>query len=258
MSTRYSRYVAIGDSSTEGLGDPDGAGGYRGWSLRLAERIAASQGSLMYANLAVRGRRTRQVRDEQLAAAVAMKPDLATVFSGTNDVIAWRFNHAEIVADMAHMQRALIDEGATVLTFTLPDLTPVMPLARVLAARICALNEALRNAAASTNAILVDFAAHAVATDRRLWSPDRMHANSAGHAKIASALASALELPGSEETWHATLSATHRRSRVEWLGAEIAWGGRYLLPWALQAMFTRPGDRALKPPRPRLAPVSPR
>ena len=31
------RYVAIVDSSTEGLDDPDGAGGWRGWSDRLAD-----------------------------------------------------------------------------------------------------------------------------------------------------------------------------------------------------------------------------
>ncbi|HEX7808937.1 MAG TPA: GDSL-type esterase/lipase family protein, partial [Thermoanaerobaculia bacterium] len=84
---RYERYVAIGDSTSEGLDDPDGHGGYRGWANRLAERIAAQQGSLLYANLAVRGRTTRQILDQQLALAVAMKPDLATVVAGTNDVL---------------------------------------------------------------------------------------------------------------------------------------------------------------------------
>lgn len=58
----FARYVALGDSSTEGIDDPDGAGGYRGWSQRLAERIAATQGGLHYANLAVRGLTTAQVR----------------------------------------------------------------------------------------------------------------------------------------------------------------------------------------------------
>jgi hypothetical protein len=37
--------VAIGDSTTEGLDDPDGAGGYRGWADRLAEIIANAQAS---------------------------------------------------------------------------------------------------------------------------------------------------------------------------------------------------------------------
>jgi hypothetical protein len=40
----FHRYVAIGDSSTEGLVDPDGAGGYRGWADRLAQLIAQSPG----------------------------------------------------------------------------------------------------------------------------------------------------------------------------------------------------------------------
>ncbi|MBC8012292.1 MAG: SGNH/GDSL hydrolase family protein, partial [Burkholderiales bacterium] len=53
----FARYVALGDSSTEGIDDPDGAGGYRGWSQRLAERIDATQDGgerLLYANLAAR------------------------------------------------------------------------------------------------------------------------------------------------------------------------------------------------------------
>jgi len=92
MTRRFERYVAIGDSTTEGLDDPDGQGGYRGWANRLAERIAAEQGSLLYANLGIRGRTTRQILDEQLAPAVAMRPDLATVVSGTNDLMRpiWR------------------------------------------------------------------------------------------------------------------------------------------------------------------------
>uniref|UniRef100_UPI00404B9C84 GDSL-type esterase/lipase family protein n=1 Tax=Cephaloticoccus sp. TaxID=1985742 RepID=UPI00404B9C84 len=73
------------------MDDPDGNGGYRGWSQRLAERIDTAQGGgLHYANLAVRGLTTRQVRDQQLEAALAMQPDIATLFCGTNDVTALR------------------------------------------------------------------------------------------------------------------------------------------------------------------------
>ena len=84
---RFDRYVAIGDSTAEGLDDPDGRGGYRGWADRLAERIARDQGGLLYANLALRGRRTREVLDEQLEKALAMRPDLALVVAGTNDLL---------------------------------------------------------------------------------------------------------------------------------------------------------------------------
>src|SRR5438093_1109693 len=190
---RFERYVAIGDSSTEGLDDPD-EGGYRGWSLRLAERIARIQGTLQYANLAIRGRTTRQIRNQQLRPALAMRPDLATVFSGTNDVLAMRFDAHSVAQDMEAIQRALIEGGATVLSFTLPDLTPVMPIARGIAPRIRALNESIRAAAANTGTILLDFAAYPVGSDPRLWSADRIHANAAGHARIADALAHALGL----------------------------------------------------------------
>jgi len=189
MGRRFERYVAIGDSSTEGLDDPDGAGGYRGWADRLAESLAAAQGSVLYANLGVRGKTTREIAAEQLPAALAMRPDLATVFSGTNDVTARRFDAAAVASDVERMQAMLAGAGATVLTFTLPDLTPVMPLARGLAPRVRALNEAIRTACARTGATLLDFAAYPVASDARLWSDDRLHANAAGHARIAAALA---------------------------------------------------------------------
>ena len=55
----YRRFVALGDSPTEGLMDlyPDGSG-YRGWADRLAEHIDAADPGLLYANLGIRGGRS--------------------------------------------------------------------------------------------------------------------------------------------------------------------------------------------------------
>lgn len=250
----FARYVALGDSSTEGIDDPDGAGGYRGWSQRLAERINATQGGgLLYANLATRGLTTRQVRVQQLEAALALRPDLATVFCGTNDVTAPRFDATAVATDIAAMQHALVKRGATVLSFTLPDLTPLMPLARFIAPRIAALNQALATASRASGAILVDFAAHAVATDRRLWSEDRIHANAAGHARIAEALAQALGLPGSNDAWRARLPAS-TLTRAQWWAAEARWVRRHLLPWIWLGLRGRSSADGRGPKRPTLAP----
>ena len=251
---RFERYVALGDSSTEGIDDPDGAGGYRGWSQRLAERVDAVQGGgLRYANLAVRGLSTAQVRSRQLEPAFAMRPDLATLFCGTNDVTGISFNVDRVATDIEQMQRTLIGGGATVLSFTLPDLTPLMPLARLIAPRIAALNRALAQASRITGSILVDFAAHPVATDRRLWSEDRIHANAEGHARIAEALAHALQLLGSNETWKqpfpTALEQTHWQS---WL-AELRWVRRHLLPWVWQGLAGHSSAHGHKPKRPTLA-----
>lgn len=251
----FERYVALGDSSTEGLNDDDGAGGYRGWSQRLAERLHAAQGGLHYANLAVRGLTTAQVRERQLEVALAMRPDLATVFCGTNDVTGLKFDSGQVAADIEHMQRRLVAGGATVLSFTLPDLTPLMPLARLISPRIAALNRAFAQASRSTGSILVDFAALPVATDRRLWSEDRIHANSAGHARIAEALAHALHLPGNNEEWRQPFPTTLPQTRLQWLTAEARWVRRHLLPWALQELVGQSSAQGRSPKRPALAPL---
>ncbi|WP_438481897.1 SGNH/GDSL hydrolase family protein [Oleiharenicola lentus] len=252
----FSRYVALGDSSTEGIDDPDSVGGYRGWSQRLAERVDAAQGGgLLYANLAVRGLTTRQVRERQLADALAMRPDLATVFCGTNDVTSWRFDAEAVAADIAHMQHALVRGGATVLSFTLPDLTPLMPLARVIAPRIAALNRALAAASQASGAILVDFAAYPVATDRRLWSDDRIHANAAGHARIADALAHALRLPGSTPAWQKSFPIELAQTWGEWWSWEMRWFKRHFAPWVWQGLRGHSSADGRGPKRAALAPL---
>ena len=85
----WSRFVAIGDSFTEGVGDPeaDSPGGLRGWADRFAEVLAEHNSDLAYANLAVRGKLIRQITDEQLEAAIDLRPDLVSVCAGGNDVI---------------------------------------------------------------------------------------------------------------------------------------------------------------------------
>jgi lysophospholipase L1-like esterase len=242
---RFPRYVAIGDSSTEGIDDPDGSGGYIGWADRLAGRLAHAQGSLLYANLAVRGRHTRQVRKEQLHLAARMRPTLATVFSGTNDVVSRDFNLRALAADIEEMQGTLVGAGATVLTITLPDLTPVMPMARRLTPRVLALNDAVRTAAARTGAIVVDLAAYPVASDRRLWSDDRLHANAVGHERIAHALAHAIGVPGADESWKLPLPEQPGRTIVRRLADELRWVSGHLAPWLWRhARGISSGDRA--------------
>nr|BFE73131.1 hypothetical protein GCM10020092_064320 [Actinoplanes digitatis] len=51
------RYVAIGDSFTEGMGDELPDGSVRGWADLVAAGLAAElTGEVSYANLAIRGR----------------------------------------------------------------------------------------------------------------------------------------------------------------------------------------------------------
>lgn len=252
---RYERYVALGDSSTEGLDDPDGHGGFRGWADRLAQHVAEAQGSLSYANLAVRGRRTRQVREEQLEPALAMRPDLATVFAGTNDVVARHFDPGAFDDDIEALYGTLVRAGATVLTFTLPDLSSVIPLGRRLTPRVDRLNDSIRRAASRTGAICLDLAAHTIGGDPRLWSEDRLHANAEGHARIAAALAESLGVAAGDGEWSAPFPVPWNPSRGERLLGHLRWGQRYLVPWLVRHAAGRSSGDGRVAKRPSLAPV---
>ncbi len=252
---RFERYVAIGDSTVEGLDDPDGNGGYRGWADRLATRIADGQGSVLYANLGVRGRTTRQVRDEQLEPALAMDPDLAIIVSGTNDLLQLRFDQHVLQHDMEAMQAPFTARGAMVLTFTLPDLSDVMPIGRLLRGRLHRMNQAIRNASAESGAIVCDFAQYSVAADPRLWSADRLHANAEGHARIAAALAWHAGLPGTDRSWSEPLPGKPPGGLSHAIRAEAAWLREYFIPWIWRHAWGRSSGDGIVAKRPELTQV---
>ena len=64
----FHRYVALGDSFAEGVGDPDpdAANGLRGWADRVAAVLAQQTPDFGYANLAIRGRKLDSVLAEQI------------------------------------------------------------------------------------------------------------------------------------------------------------------------------------------------
>lgn len=257
LRSMFGRYVALGDSSTEGLDDPDGSGGYRGWADRLAEHLAVANPDLLYANLAIRGRLAAQVRAEQLDRAVDLRPDVASVFAGVNDLLRPGYDQAAVLADVEHMQRTLVATGATVLTITVPDPTRVMPLARRLAPRIAAFNEGIRELGERTGVRVVDVGAAPVAGDPRLWAPDRLHANAVGHQRIAAALAEELGMPGVDGSWADPLPLVPRRRPHEVARAEWAWLRGHFAPWLLRRLRGQSSGDAVEAKRPELAPVIP-
>src|ERR671928_2060591 len=113
VMTGFKRYVAIGDSTTEGLDDPYPDGGFRGFADRLAGDLALVEPELRYANLAVRGRLARQIREQQLEPALALEPDLASVVAGLNDTLRGDFDLDATAEAVEAMLVALTEAGAT-------------------------------------------------------------------------------------------------------------------------------------------------
>jgi lysophospholipase L1-like esterase len=223
--------VALGDSQTEGLGDGDEIGGYRGWADRLAARLAEAGPDLRYANLAVRGKLAAEVHTEQLAPALALAPDLATVVAGLNDLLRPRFDVAAVAGHLEAMFAALTAAGATVATVTFPNVGRITPLARPLVPRVLALNAAIRAAAARHDVRVVETFSVEVTTDSRIWSADRLHASPLGHALIAASMAHVLAVPGSDDSWTRPLPVLPRPGPLRATTTELRWIASFLGPW---------------------------
>ncbi|GLW11258.1 lysophospholipase [Microtetraspora sp. NBRC 13810] len=251
----YGRYVALGDSQTEGLGDGDDVRGHRGWADRLAEHLARTEPGLLYANLAVRGRRAVQIRDEQLPAALALRPGLATVMAGMNDLIRPGFDAAEVAAALEDMFAALTAAGTRVVSVTFPDIGATVPLARPLRPRVIGLNTRIRAAAARHGVTLIDTFPLAFVSDARMWSGDRLHASPVGHARIAAAVAHALDLPGSDGTWADPFPPPAAISAWRAAATEARWLAAFAGPWIGRRLRGRSSGDGRTAKRPLPTPV---
>ena len=174
---RWASFVALGDSLTEGLCDSSRmpAGEYRGWADRLAQLLShtATGGSepFRYANLAVRSRRIDDVISDQLPRALALRPDLVSVFIGANDLVGRRAEPLELARRLETVVRPLREAGCDVLL-----VTPFLPRRRaamLFAGRFARFNSELRRIARETGAILLDLEALPAIGDLEMWGTDR-------------------------------------------------------------------------------------
>jgi lysophospholipase L1-like esterase len=250
--TTFRRYVAIGDSSTEGLEDPDGSGGYRGWADRLAQHIADRQDEqLEYANLAIRGLRMKEIWTSQFADALAMGPDLLSVFGGMNDVIVPRCDLDSIRANYVIMFGEARRQGVMVLTFTVPNLAAINPLGMAFRDRVTKLNDIIRTEAKRYGVVVMDFEQYPVAQDPRLWFEDRLHGNELGHQIVAAALAWRLGIDGFDHSWATPLEGEPVRPQGRQLvTSDIEWARHYLAPWLGKGIRRMRTGYGIEPKRP--------
>jgi len=224
-------YVALGDSFTEGLEDEIGpAGRHLGWADRVAAGLARTEGSLRYANLAVRGRLLDQVIAVQLPAALELAPDLVSFHAGPNDVLRPRADLPGLLVRYDAAVGRLAAAGIGTILFTVVERTGTGRTANRLAGRFNAFNLGVRATAERHGAVLVDLASVPVLSDRRLWHEDRLHLAPEGHARVAAAVLEALGVERSD-WWRSELPGSARASRATALAADVRWIRVHLLPW---------------------------
>jgi lysophospholipase L1-like esterase len=252
-------FVAVGDSFSEGVGDPwpDGSG-CRGWADRLAEILAGQTAGLRYANLAIRGKTLGEVADDQVPAAVAMRPDLVTIAAGGNDLLRARADPDLLAEPFNQAVEQLIASGSRVLIFA--GFNPsVFPLIRMIRGRAAIFNAHLRAIARRHDCLLVDLWGMRVLNDPRMWCEDRLHLSAEGHRRVALRTAEELGVPV-EASWREPLPSVPRAGGAvpAWLAArrlDVEWTRAYAAPWVHRRMTGASSGDGMSPKRPDLLPL---
>jgi lysophospholipase L1-like esterase len=251
----YSRYVAIGDSQTEGLWDGDETTGLLGFADRLAVMLDTLYPGLQYANLAVRGKKLGDVLTEQVPPTLAMKPDLITVCVGMNDVIQPGRQFPRALAELDYVYAALARSGATVVTTTFPNVAQFLPFGRIVSKRLARMNNAITVAAGRYGFRLIDLYNAASMRDWDTWSFDRVHASPKGHILFAAAAAEALNLPDSSHDWAAAHPNPTQLSIAHGGYGRLRWTQDNFFPWVWRRMRGLSAADGRFPKRPELEPV---
>lgn len=249
----WSRFVALGDSFTEGIGDPDpdSPGGHRGWADRVAEELARDHPDFAYANLAVRGR-LLQIIDEQVPPAVELTPDLISFCAG-NDIIRPGADPDALAEKIDAAIETLSAAGATLVLFTVPDVGDT-PLIGSVRARAAIYNENLRTVAARHYAVIADMWTLRQLKDPRMWAPDRLHFSPLGHHTIAAMVLDTLNV---EHTLQPETPIRCRRRTGAQPAPKTVWARQHLVPWVLRALRHRSLGDGIYPKRPMPGPVLP-
>lgn len=231
----WSRYVALGDSFTEGIGDddPGSPGGHRGWADRVAEQLSHGTKDFAYANLAIRGRLITQILDGQAGPALELNPDLISVCAGGNDVIRPGGDPDAIADKLDALVRVLAASHATILLFTGPDIrdTPVLGGIR---GKVAIYNENVRTVAARYDAVVADMWSLRELHEPRMWAPDRLHFSPLGHQTIAAMALDALNVPHNLQ--HLEPSEAQLKNWREARREDLVWARTHLAPWVLRRL----------------------
>ncbi|MDN4478385.1 SGNH/GDSL hydrolase family protein [Demequina sp. SYSU T00039] len=242
------RYVALGDSFTEGVGDPAPGGGLRGWADLVAAGLAAGRDEpVHYANLAIRGRLIDQIVDQQLPAALALEPapTVMTFNGGGNDMMRAGWDTGHVVDLCLRVVAATADAGVSLIMLSGPDPTARLPRGRVFADRADAMMAALHDLGERHDHVtFVHNYGDAEMRRAAYWSPDRLHLNPLGHSRVAARVLTAMGVPTDLPRDDAP-----DPSAPGVLG-EARYVATYVLPWLARRLTGRSSGDGREPKHP--------
>jgi lysophospholipase L1-like esterase len=237
------RFAAIGDSFTEGVGDlaPDGT--EHGWAAGGAAGLCAARAArgeaVHYANLAIRGRLLRPIVTGQLDAALALRPepDLLTLNGGGNDMMRPGVRLDGLIDLTERAVRRCAEAGVRLVILSGADPTAQLPFGRTIHRRGAYLTAALADLCTRHDVTFVNVFGDAEIRHHRYWSADRLHLNSAGHARVAGLVLHALGFAPVPSPAAAAPAVARR------LAADVRYYREHVLPWVRRRLSgTSSGD----------------
>lgn len=248
-------FAAVGDSFTEGVGDPGGDGTFVGWADRLAALLAEGRpdGGFRYANLAVRGRLLDRIVAEQVPKAVELAPDLVTFAAGGNDILRPGTDPDDVADRFEAAVVRLNASVGTVLVATGFD-TRDVPVLRHLRGRIATYNAHLRAIADRNGCPVLDLWALRSLRDKRAWNEDRLHLSPQGHERVALLAATVLgaDAPADpHRPWPPQPPLSPADARRE----TIHWAREYFVPWIGRRLRGESSGDNVSAKRPELLPL---
>ncbi|MFC9245784.1 SGNH/GDSL hydrolase family protein [Streptomyces sp. NPDC057136] len=260
-------YAAIGDSFTEGVGDPGPDGTFVGWADRFAVLLAdqlpvsdegagltaSRHGNFRYANLAVRGRLLDQIVEEQVPRAKELAPDLVSFCAGGNDILRPGSDPDDVAERFERAVAELAGAVGTVMITTGFD-PRHMPVLRHLRGKIATYTAHVRSIADRYDCPVLDLWSLRSVQDRRAWDDDRLHLSPEGHTRVALRAAQVLgiEVPADpDQAWPPQALRRPLDDRRD----DIHWAREYLVPWIGRRLRGESSGDHVEAKRPDLLPL---
>ncbi|MFC7217509.1 SGNH/GDSL hydrolase family protein [Streptomyces polyrhachis] len=251
----FGSYAALGDSFTEGVGDPGPDGGLLGWADRFAALLAERrpERDFRYANLAVRGRLLDQIVAEQVERAIELGPDLVSFCAGGNDIIRPGTDPDDVAERYEAAVARLTSAVGTVMVTTGFD-TRGVPVLGHFRGKVATYTAHIRAIADRYGCPVLDLWSLRSVQDPRAWDEDRLHLSPQGHTRVALRAVQVLGLPTPvepDEPW----PPLPARGQMEVRREDIHWAREHLVPWIGRRLRGESSGDGVTAKRPDLLPL---
>ena len=235
--------------------DPSRPDAYVGWADRLAHHLdAVAEAEHLpfgYANLAVRGRKLRDVVGPQLEAALGMTPDLVSMVGGGNDLLRPSVDLDDLASRLEDAVVRIRQDGADVLLATPTD-TRDAGLFKALRGRHAVHTANIFTIAQRHGCHVLNLWGMASLRDWRMWADDRIHLTSEGHRRVALAALTALGHDTDHADWTAPLPPADPSTRGVELRGHAEWARTHAGPWVQRRLRGESSGDAVVAKRPSL------